>query len=347
MRVVIHAGMHKTGSSAVQQHFAGHPTPGVSYAPWNEGNHCGLFILLFEDPEKAARYHGFVHRGPEYIAQLPAMREEWLARLRATMDAAGNDTVVFSAEDISLPIYRDAVVRMRDFFAAWTDRIDVVAYARSPRSFAVSAFQQMVKDGLNRLAPEELWPHYRARFELLDQIFGADRVDLRTYDRAELIGGDIVRDFAAVLGVAAGGQIAPDVNATLSAEATALLFAQRKLGDNLPTGFPGAQVANHVFTTRMSALGHSRFDFSDALWAPVMQRHADDMAWIQARMGRPLVDRRAQGAISIGSEGDLLALAHDSRGLIEKALRDCIAQPRRPDLRDTIRAVDQLRKLST
>lgn len=346
MRVVIHAGMHKTGSSAIQQHFFRRAGDDMVYAPWNEGNHCGLFILLFQDPALQPQYHGFLHRGPAFAERLPAMREEWSARLRQAMDRAGGRTVVLSAEDISLPMYRDAARAMRDFFAEWTDSIDVVAYARSPRSFAVSVFQQLVKDGLHRLQPEELWPHYRARFEMLDQVFGADRVTLRPYDRAALAGGDIVHDFAAFVGVDPGGQVARDVNATLSAEATALLFAQRKLGDNLPSGFPGALAANQAFVDRLSTLGRSRFDFADALWQPVMARHADDLAWIEARMGRPLADRPAPDAIPIASEDDLLRLAHDSRHLVEGALRDLIARPGSPTLQDTVRAVDQLRKLS-
>ena len=345
-RVVIHAGMHKTGSSAIQQHFQRHPAEGMVYAPWNEGNHCGLFILLFQDPALQPQYHGFLHRGPAFAERLPAMRAEWTAKMRAAMDAAGDRTVVFSAEDISLPIYRDAAVRMRDFFAQWTDRIDVVAYARSPRSFAVSVFQQLVKDGLNRLVPEELWPHYRARFGMLDEVFGAEHVTLRQYDRGALAGGDIVRDFATFVGVDPGGEVTSDVNATLSAEATALLFAQRKLGDNLPSGFPGAPVANQSFVNRLSTLGRSRFDFADALWRPVVERHAADLAWIEARMGRPLADRPTRDAILIGSEDDLLRLAHDSRHLVACALRDLTAQPDAPTLQDTVRAVDQLRKLS-
>ena len=88
MRVVIHAGMHKTGSSAIQQHFFRRAGDDMVYAPWNEGNHCGLFILLFQDPALQPQYHGFLHRGPAFAERLPAMREEWSARLRQAMDEA-------------------------------------------------------------------------------------------------------------------------------------------------------------------------------------------------------------------------------------------------------------------
>lgn len=43
MKIVIHAGMHKTGSSAIQDHFFDSAYPGLRYARWNGGNHSGLF----------------------------------------------------------------------------------------------------------------------------------------------------------------------------------------------------------------------------------------------------------------------------------------------------------------
>jgi len=71
MKIVIHPGMHKTGSSAIQNHFFETAYPGLRYARWNGSNHSGLFVLLFQEPELLASYWGFKSMGPEFCARLP------------------------------------------------------------------------------------------------------------------------------------------------------------------------------------------------------------------------------------------------------------------------------------
>ena len=60
MRVILHVGMHKTGSSSIQRHLHGTELGhGVSFARWSEPNHSTLVWLLFQDEERLGDYHGF------------------------------------------------------------------------------------------------------------------------------------------------------------------------------------------------------------------------------------------------------------------------------------------------
>ena len=124
MKIVIHAGMHKTGSSSIQDHFFSTSYPGLRYVRWNSGNHSGLFVLLFQDQDRLASYWGFKTKGEAFCARLPQMREAWQAKLveDLTLAKANNETLVFSAEGISGPMFHAAVGRMAAFFRQLTAR---------------------------------------------------------------------------------------------------------------------------------------------------------------------------------------------------------------------------------
>ena len=345
MRVVIHAGMHKTGTSSIQDYFHQYKSDSTTYARWAGSNHCGLFILLFQQEELLKDYHGFKARGPEFIASLPALKAERLKILEEDMNSSVGKTLIFSAEDISWPGFRDATARMHSFFKKWTDDITIVAYARSPLSFALSAFQQMLKDGgLKTLNVNALWPNYRARFSPFDDIFGVENVILRLYDRKSLHNGDVVDDFASIIGARIDNAQIPQSNTSLSAEATALLFLQRRLGEGYLSGFADAQAGNNRFISKLQKIGSRRLMFSDALWQPVIENNIEDLKWMEARLGQDMRSAITGNEIMINSEEDLLQLAVQSCSAVETALIDSIRHSTRPPRERTVRALDLLRK---
>lgn len=347
MRIVIHAGMHKTGSSSIQDYLHGYEGSEIVYARWTDANHCGLFILLFEDFDKLPNYHGFKARGPEFIAALGAMKAHWSRRFQEDLENSRDRTLVISAEDISYPAYGNAVKRMHEVLRGWTEDIVVVGYARGPLSFAVSAFQQLLKDGgLNRFQVEQLWPHYSQRFSTLEETFGREHTILRHYDRSGLHGGDVVLDFASILGVDAKAAQPVNSNTSLSAEATALLYLQRRLGDGYLAGFQGAQRGNNAFVDRLRSIGGRRMTFTEALWLPVVQKNLEDLRWMESRLGKQLDDVRPADAVPVGSEDDLIQLALNSYGALENLLVESIRQSSRPPIDRTVRALDLLRKFS-
>ena len=345
MRVVVHAGMHKTGSSSIQGYFQKEQIENIKYARWTDSNHCGIFILLFQQEDLLGEYHGFKARGPAFVATLPDLKAKWLKSLEEDMDSSADRTVIFSAEDISWPGFRGATERMHKFFKRWTDDVKVVAYARSPLSFALSAFQQMLKDGgMKTLNVHALWPNYRARFAALDDIFGAANVDLRLYERTSLFGGDVVSDFASAIGIDIGSAPTPQANLSLSAEAIALLFMQRRLGEGYLSGFDGAQAGNNRFVNKLLKIGNRNLMFSDELWQPVVQKNLADLKWMEERLGKELIADFTGNEIKISSEEDLLQLAVQSYGAVESALIDSITHSTRGMKERTVRALDLLRK---
>lgn len=347
MKIVIHAGMPKTGSSSIQDHFFKNHYPRLTYARWKGPNHSPLYAILFEEVDKLSAYHGFKIRGPEFITKLPELRAQWQASLTEDLNKIGDTTLLFSAEAISGLTFHNSVGRMGAFFRQWTDDITVMAYVRRPLSFAASAFQQKLKGGgLSALDANRLWPEYRPRFSQLDEVFGRDRVILKPYDRQTLVGGDVVRDFAAFLGVEIAESPASEANIALSAEATALLFAQRHLGAGFVAGFPGAERANHVFVNALRRIGSRKLTFSDSLWNPIMEKNRADLDWIEERLGMPLRDGPNPDALAVSGEEDLLRLASESQDALEAVLIDHVRKTKSSPIEKTVSTLELLRKLS-
>lgn len=346
MKIIIHVGMHKTGSSSIQHTFARLQHPDLEYIDWGDsGNHSALFVLLFEDADKLAEYHGFKARGPEFARTLPALREDWSARVSQQLATAGDKTVVFSAEAISLPGFKSALPRLHDFFSGWAENVSAIGYARPPGDFMASAFQQHLKGGnIPELSRGGASPDYRARFEKIDRVFGRDTVSLREFSSERLLGGDVVQDFAHGIGVGplAEGQIIRS-NESLSREAVALLYVQRKLGQGFVAGFDLAHAANVVFIDQLAMIGTRKFAFSPRMLAPVLERQRGDIAWMEERLGHPFSESGAAHPDAIDSLDDLVDIALGQFDAVQDLLgAEAVDGP--ATTKSLVRALEQLRE---
>ncbi|MFN3210780.1 MAG: hypothetical protein ACE369_17610 [Roseovarius sp.] len=321
MRVIVHAGMHKTGSSSIQQTLHKHAFPGITYAPWRTSNHSGQFVLLFhEEPE---HHVGFQKNGAP-ADSLRKQRAEWLEKFDR---ALGNcsDTFVISAEAISaghpsnVAAQRKMVAHLRKF----TDDIELVVYVRPPAGYMQSAFQQKVKGGgLASFDLERRWPNYRQRFQPLIDSFSDFKVSLRLFDRNKLTGGDVVTDFVQSL----GAEIAPEqviqANESLSIEALSLLYTQRRLGHGLISGFPKSMSANARLISALQDFGSGKVQFSREALIPVFETHAEDLAWMESKLGVSISDLPdTDRDHAIATEEDIFAVAETQAEKLDAYLR--------------------------
>ena len=306
MRAVIHAGMQKTGSSSIQQTFSTLEVPGWYYpALIPNGNHSSAWITLFEDDPETAIGHALAGLTADDMAR---RRARWSAELDREL-AAGNRHLLISAERVS-KTSSVAAVRARDWLSRWSADITVTAYVRPPVSFMASAFQQVVNGrGESRIGGAGFWPNYRERFEKLDTVFGRENVRLRLYDRTTLLGGDVVLDLAQELGVTLSPEQVVRANESVSLEATALLFVQRRWGRGYVGGFPGAPRKNNQFVAAVSRIGSSRLAFSPELVGPWLERNRSDVDWIEERLGCAVLDAPRTSGRLVSSEDDLLEIA--------------------------------------
>ncbi|MAP95580.1 MAG: hypothetical protein CMK07_11575 [Ponticaulis sp.] len=313
MKVIIHAGMHKTGSSSIQRTLAEAKLTDHTYAPWEKPNHSSLFQLLFRDPVED--YRGFKIEGLTR-ANLLAKRTEWLTRNTATLEENAAKTIVYSGEDLSSRHDFGITEKFAAYLRQFTQNIEVICYVRPPVSFMASTLQQNVKsNNLSRLNPNKLWPYYRDRLEKFDRIFGANNVRLVKFEKSGLTNGDAVTDFLTWIGINPSDINILNTNESLSLETLALVFAQRKLTDGLAKGFKGAGRANRIAVRALSETGNTPIALAPEFYERVLKRNRQDLAWIDQRMGTSMMDTPKFSPNPIRSEDQLIDIA---LGLVEK-----------------------------
>jgi hypothetical protein len=246
VKTILHIGMPKTGSTALQGALAAsrdrlaargalYPTnpPGC---PFENHRLLVLGFTRFADLPRHIRKHALYdasNLGTHYAA--------FLAHLRAEVDAARPERLVLSSETLFRRL-GPAARRSLGAAVAGFGETRVAVYLRRPSSYYLSALQQKLKSAHRVIPPRVQSPV--AVLESYAAVFGAGSVRARVYDRSLLARGDIVADFLAAhldgLGLDAGAlRRGRDANETVSAEAMDLMRRFRRAfhpeAENVPT----------------------------------------------------------------------------------------------------------------
>lgn len=244
MKVLLHIGSEKTGTTSIQHWAAANrealAARGILYpkAPGErpdgrmQPNHVGLAVAVAERA-----------REPSLLDMLglhaAAAKEHFLAtltdRLAAEIAAAGCHTLLLSNEHLSSRVKtEEEVAALRRLVEEAAGRAlvwQVVLYHRRQDEMVQSVHAMRVLNGHTRpfrLAARAGDPRLDPRPVLgcYAAVFGEAAVRVRPFDRHQLVGGDVVADVAALLGldVAAPGFITPQrKNVSLGPMATELL----------------------------------------------------------------------------------------------------------------------------
>lgn len=308
MRLVLNIGMHKTGSSAIQQSLHGFERDGVSYFNVGPPNHSAIFATMFmPDPES----YGAHRKNNRSLGDVHELRDKFFRRsARLLRNRTAFHTVIASAEDLVL-MDGPTLVALRNWAQDNFDEIMLVGYVRPPLSFMSSSLQQRVAGGVG-WSFGQLYPHYRDKFEKFDTIFGRERVTLVKFDRKTLHAGDVVLDFARRAGANLRPEDVISANEARSLETTAALQAQRVLGRGW-LNYPGSPRDNNALVTALRELGTSKIVLHPDTMAAIVARHKDDLDWITERLGVAFVDSPAPDAAEapnvIRCEEDFLSIA--------------------------------------
>lgn len=224
-QVILHIGMHKTGSSSIQETLAGFDDGRTRYARLGpEANHS-LAIMRMFGTDSSHPHAADARRGRS--AQEVAART---ARLRAALrtQLAQGGRLILSAESLSM-LEGPEVTRLRRFLLRHgATGILVIGYARAPLSFAASALQQRIRNDVADLSVPR--PGYKHRFRKFIAQFGADAVQILPFDRARLTGGSVVADFLTRCGIDPASLPEKRSNETMKAAATRLVFDFNRSG---------------------------------------------------------------------------------------------------------------------
>ena len=194
-RAFIHIGLAKTGTKSIQFALAQRRSK-LASAGWlfpvegtssNRGGHHGL----------AWHIQGAAH-------QHPALLRFDLSSFKSTIAAAGERNIIISSEELSQLSDENAIRSFLLLFPAHD--VYVVAYVREQADLLNSLYAEVLKDLsylqpigdflMRALAVDRY--NYQKSFRIWRSLLG-DRLLLRPFDREGLRGGDVVRDFAALL----------------------------------------------------------------------------------------------------------------------------------------------------
>jgi nucleoid DNA-binding protein len=306
-RCIIHVGMHKTGTSSIQQSLNGFASKAFVYADFDEHpNHAhAIFTLLGSTGMDRPRRRARLSSG-QGIEKRSAAGLRVQDRLQRSVRSLGQRKLLISGEGIMF-LSSSELQELAGFFGDAADEVGIVAYVRPPASYITSLVQQRVKGGsIGQLNLESEYCHYQRSFSKFDEVFGRENVHLWKFDPKSFPGGCVVRDFCTRLGIDLPSERIVRVNESLSREAVGLLFTYRKLGQDMGSKSMTA-VESYELSQQLMNIGSTRFRFSPDVISPVLERHCADIKWMEARLGRSLdEDLGEHRPTDVRDESDLL-----------------------------------------
>lgn len=209
MKLVLHIGTEKTGTTSVQTWLEGH---------LNALSCRGIYLSnVLDRPSNRALAHAFQNGVDPYFwpmgitstPQVRAYRERLTERLATEVEYAArtHDQFVISAEQLQSRLLSECeVVGLATMLRALFHEITVVCYLRPQLEMRRSLYSTFVRMGytgpLERFDADidetSLYYNHEALVDRWARAFGRDSLLLREYTRSKLEGADLVRDFAAV-----------------------------------------------------------------------------------------------------------------------------------------------------
>lgn len=286
MRLVLHIGMGKTGTSALQAELAAQrrrlARRGICY-PVVDGRdaHGTLTCLVRTEARIPRAYRGV---GRDDLASLRARGAAYWDALERRLDADDAHTAILSCEHFFY-LQDEELASLHALLESRFDWIDVVAYVRAPASYYVAMVQQVLRASAtipaprtHRLPYQTCIERYRSRFP------GA--VTVRSFERDSLVGADIVEDFASVAfpqtDVLGRRRVVDAVNPSMSAEAMCILQEFRHLRYPLDDQrFNGATAElRKALDDAGRVVAQTPAKLRPEVAAVVLANHATDLRWM-------------------------------------------------------------------
>ena len=309
-KCVVHIGLHKTGSSSIQESLWRNLKDSRFHyvcALDNQPNQ-GFLMALFGDGNTAVDLrHRQLGMSPQ---EIEIRKHRMLSGLECELKRARGKTAIISAENFST-LDESSVKRLNSMLqnlaAPDSPRsVSAVAYIRPPKATMESKFQQRLKGGLRALYCSELFPRYDQLLQPYESIFGKHGTQWWKYDPNNFPKGDVVLHFCNQLGVDFDFSDSIRVNDGLSLGAIKLLFCFNKHCFSLKRGQP--HWGHQLLIDKLSELNGLKFKLQSSLVAGILEKGMSSTKWIETRLGESLDEDISQhDDTSIRHEDELLS----------------------------------------
>ncbi|MBC6438486.1 MAG: hypothetical protein GDA52_10220 [Rhodobacteraceae bacterium] len=242
MRAIIHIGMPKVGSSSIQAWLRLNKSAlaeqGVVYdrlaAPGarSEGQ-AELSVCVYEYMDRMFS-GGRVFMDAIGVRDRESQRafvQSHMVRFRASVQAAQGRVYVISSEGFQgNHRTEEEITGLDQFLSEFFEEVRYVLYFRRQEDYAPSKYCQILRRGqkksLKKVTHDIIKNDYFTIVECLAAVVGREALDVRLLEPDTLIGGNLLADFATVLGVDQSGFTIPDYkNTSLSRAAIEILQA--------------------------------------------------------------------------------------------------------------------------
>jgi hypothetical protein len=323
MRVTLHIGTHKTGTTFIQGQLDAQrdalAAQGVHYLG-NGPNHSWINPVFSDHPE---REHAAMRRGFAGESAAGEWARSMRERLASELAACAHPRVLVSGEDICR-MEPSAIDRLLATIGQSASRIDVVCCIRDPIGYIASDTQEAIKGGMewDEAMTSRAKANFRTALEAFTARLGTDAV--RAYPFAPRSSDAIVADFARMteltLSVLPG---VGDRNRSLSAEA-AWLLAEINRRWPLFDGDAANRERATIPASWLEGIGTTPFRLPRAHLERAVAAVAPDYDWLAEFTGEQWfdpVDASEHPALSPGLPDETRTLLSDFAGVLHLAAR--------------------------
>lgn len=291
----LHIGTSKTGSTSIQHFLTQTPLERFGLgqiACFGLGN---AWKLAAASGTRNAERYWVEHRKRMSKAEFDRNRQEIWDQLSRELASADSRDFVASTEFLYRHCYGEprALEVLRDRLLAGFGDVRIILYLRDQRDYLRSFYAQTVV-GHTRSAMDfdsfisrtrrsrELWD-YRTGVRLWAQVFGAERLTVIPFDRANFIGHDLIRDFVARLPVSMaalplpGDGFAPE-NVTPGYAQVRMIRALNQRSQS--PGHPVLQPLRWLVASRLGRLLPGPADFPTSHDAEILAQVSAGNAWL-------------------------------------------------------------------
>ena len=300
-RLIIHAGMLKTGSTTIQAALFNSKMRDATYLDLDMQNQSVACRLMWGDGLTSEMFHRVNGLNQERALQWKQGLEK---RLEQQLRTAQERTLVMSAEWFSR-VDVPTLEHVRERLAPHVQDFQVYTYIRRPDDFMTSMFQQIVKvSAANYL--NLVWPGYKKFLAPLDQVFGQENVHFRLFNRKQFPDGNVVADFRDWTGLPQLQADQGNRNTAFSAAATVLLACYRRHNPDAGSKISDSTVKHLIM--HLKTLKAPKLVLHPDLLKKRISAQQKDVEWMESRIGHSITASQTQipdDAVVIGSEADL------------------------------------------
>jgi len=199
--IILHAGMHKTGTSSIQNSFFdGRNAPflikkGYRYlSEWSENHDVATSFLFFENCDKD---FNMIQNG--YREKHDEMCTNFVVSLKNVIQSSSAESLIISAEGLSRFTFQD-FARLKSFFTGLIDNVHfrIIMYVREPLSYHISAKQTLIRFGISPKGAAK-YSYFQNQLSPIISSFTREEIEFYRFEDAIAFGGP-VQHFLNILG---------------------------------------------------------------------------------------------------------------------------------------------------